>query len=139
MTIQTADCQTLPQYAGVPQGSVLGIIPFLLYVNNISENLLSISRLFADDTSLACSATHIPDIESILNHDLIMISHWAKQWLVDFNPLFYNVTTCPPILVFDKTPIQFVEHHKNLGLTLSNNGKWYEHINNLTKSASKIL
>ena len=53
--------------------------------------------------------------------------------------LFSNVTTCPPILLFEKTPILFVEHHKHLGLTLSNNGKWYEHINNLTKSASTIL
>ena len=58
----------------------------LVYVNDISEYLLSISRLFADNTSLACSASLTANIEGILNHDLIMISHWANQWLVTFNP-----------------------------------------------------
>ena len=59
---------------GVPQGSVLGPLLFLVYVNDISENLLSTFRLFADDTSLSCSATHIQDVQDILNHDLIIIS-----------------------------------------------------------------
>ena len=75
-----------PVNAGVPQGSVLGPLFFLVYVNDISHNLLSISRLFADDTSLACSASNVNDIEGILNHDLDMLSTWSKQWLVSFNP-----------------------------------------------------
>ena len=131
--------------AGVPQGSVLGPLLFLIYVNDISENLLSISRLFADDTSLACSAAAVQDIQGILNHDLLMMSYWAKQWLVTFNPhktvaMIFSAKTVPsPNLVFDNVQISFVEHHKPLGLTLSANGKWREHIRQLTESASKIL
>ena len=131
--------------AGVPQGSVLGPLLFLVYVNDISENLVSISRLFADDTSLACSATSINDIEGILNHDLLIISQWAKQWMVSFNPLkseailFSNQSLNPPSLTFNDTPITFVNNHKHLGISLSNDGKWHEYISNTLTSASKIL
>ena len=71
--------------AGVPQGSVVGPLLFLIYVNDIKDNLLSTARLFADDTSLAVSASDLNDIEGFLNHDLKMIPLWAKQWLVIFN------------------------------------------------------
>ena len=83
--VNTARLRSRSINAGVPQGSGLGPLLFLVY-NDISENLLSISRLFADDTSLACSASLTADIEGILNHDLIMISDFANQWLVTFNP-----------------------------------------------------
>ena len=72
--------------AGVPQGSVLGPLLFLIYVNDISENLISLTRLFADDSSPFVSATNITDLEGILNHDLLIITKWAKHWLIKFNP-----------------------------------------------------
>ena len=65
--------------AGVPQGTVLGPLVFLVYINDIVENLLSIVRLFADNTSLACSTASMHDIEGILNHDLLILSTWRKQ------------------------------------------------------------
>ena len=68
--------------AGVPQGAVLGPLFFLIYVNDLADNLLSITRLFADDTSIASSSSNLMDIEGILNHDLRCITLWAKQWLV---------------------------------------------------------
>ena len=71
--------------AGVPQGSVLGPPLFLIYVNDISENLLSLTRLFADDSSLFFSASKIRDIEGILTHDLMILTQWARKWMVNFN------------------------------------------------------
>ena len=132
--------------AGVPQGSVLGPLFFLVYVNDIVENLLSIIRLFADDTSLAFTSSSLADLEGILNHDLRIISSWARRWLVDFNPsktvamlftLEKNVNF--PILLFNNVPVNFVDHHKHLGVTLSHDTKWHEHINSILSSAARIL
>ena len=68
-----------------PRGqSVLGPLLFLVYVNDIADNLLSLVRLFADDSSLFFSASNLRDIEGVINHDLGLISAWAKKWLVDF-------------------------------------------------------
>ena len=74
-------------FAGVPQGSVLGPLLFLVYINDIAKHLLSLTRLFADDSSLFYFAAHIADISGIINHDLQLLTNWAKQWLVIFNSL----------------------------------------------------
>lgn len=131
--------------AGVPQGSVLGPLLFLIYVNDISDSLLSLTRLFADDTSLFYSASSLNDIEGIVNHDLLVLSAWAKQWLITFNPLkteavLYTLKHSEnfPNIVLDGTAINFVTDHKHLGLTLSCNGQWHKHIEDIISSASKI-
>ena len=135
-----------PTSAGVPQGSVLGPLLFLLYVNDISENLLSLTRLFADDSSLFFSASNIRDIEGILNHDLILVTQWARKWLVNFNPnkteamLFrYFQEQEYPTLLFDNVIVKFVSQHKHLGLTFSENMRWKYHIDSILTSASRMI
>ena len=71
----------------MPQGSVLGPLLFLVYITDIAEHLLSLTKLFADDSSLFYSAAHIDDIAGIINHDMQLLSYLARQWLVTFNPL----------------------------------------------------
>ena len=132
--------------AGVPHGSELGPFFFLVYVNDITENLLSLTRLFADDSSLFFSATNIQDLEGILNHDLSVISAWEKQLLVTFTPSKTEAILFPlhqnnptPSLFFENTLTEFVESHKHLGLTLSSNGNWHTHTENILKSGYKVL
>ena len=130
---------------GVPKGSVLGPLFFLVYVNDIVSNLLRIGRLFADDISLAFTSPSVTDLEGILNHDLRIISAWSRQWLVDFNPnkteaLLFTLEkhVNHPIILFGDVPVKCVSHHKHLDITFGNDAKWHEHINNILISASNI-
>ena len=132
--------------AGVPQGSVLRPLLFLVYANDISESLLSLTRLYADDSSLFYSTASFIDIQDIINHDLRILVRWAAQWLIDFNPLktqaiLFDLRLLDhlPQLTFDSTPIKFVFEHKHLGLTLNSNGQWHSHIENIITSACKVL
>ena len=118
--------------AGVPQGSVLGPLLFSIYVNDISESLLSLTRLFADDSSLFYTVSSLVDTEGIINHDFRLLVVWEKQWLIKFDPLKTEAILFTlkifehfPNLVFNDTQIKFVEDHKHLGLTFSSNGKWH--------------
>ena len=125
---------------------MLGPLLFLIYVNDIADNLLSFTRLYANDSSLYYSDSSTNDIEGIINHDLNLISNWSKQWLVKFNPnktefLYFSLRTdnSIPKLYFENAPINLVSDHKHLGVTLSSNGQWKTHIENILSSASKVL
>jgi hypothetical protein len=61
---------------------VLGPLLFILYINDITEDIQSLSRLFADDTSLSYSSSKINEIEQRLNSDITKIYNWPTNWLV---------------------------------------------------------
>ena len=72
--------------AGVPQGSILGPLLFLIYVNDLPNGLKSECKLFADGTSLFSVAHDLNTSASDINNDLKLISDWAFQWKMSFNP-----------------------------------------------------
>ena len=72
--------------AGVPQGSVLGPLLFLIYINDLEHGIKSNVKFFADDTSLF-SIVEDPEVSADnLQHDLDKITEWAYQWKMSFNP-----------------------------------------------------
>ncbi len=104
--------------AGVPQGSILGPLLFLIFINDLLEDLESVVKIFADDTSIF-SAVH-DQLESAgkLNRDLVRISDWAYQWKMSFNPdpskqavgIYFSKRGVPanaPNISFNGSPIVF--------------------------------
>ena len=75
-----------PILAGVPQGSILGPLFFLIYINDFRDGLKSNVKLFADDTSLFSVAKNKEEKVSDLTNDLDMASKLAYNWKMSFNP-----------------------------------------------------
>ena len=72
--------------AGVPQGSVLGSLFFLIYINDLPQGLHSDVKLFADDTSLFSVIHDVEASSATLNNGLVKILEWAYNWKMSFNP-----------------------------------------------------
>ena len=72
--------------SGVPQGSVLEPLLFLVFVNDLPGGITSVCKNFADDTSLFSKVYGIDIAGKELNSDLEKISKWAFQWKMQFNP-----------------------------------------------------
>ena len=72
--------------AGVPQGSILGPLLFLIYINDLSDGLKSEGKLFADDTFLFSVVNDINTSASDINEDLEIIGNLAFKWKINFNP-----------------------------------------------------
>ena len=130
--------------AGVPQGSVLGPLLFLIYIDDLVNGIQSNIRLFADDTTLYITVDDPDTACAQLNGDLDSIRMWADQWLVDFNPAKTKTMTISnkavqhPPLYFNNTELKDVAEHKHLGLTLTDNLSWSAHVKGIVQSASKM-
>ena len=115
--------------SGVPQGSVLGPLLFLIYINDLEHDMKSRIKFFVDDTMLFSIVHDSQTSANELNHDLLAIQKWAYQWKMEFNPdpskqatelLFSckkNKIVHPP-LNFDNQVVKRVEYPKHLGLIL---------------------
>ena len=74
--------------SGVPQGSILGLLPFLLYVDDLSDSVKATAKRFADDTKLYSNISTLADCE-VLQDDLNKLAVWSKTWPLSFSATKY--------------------------------------------------
>ena len=134
-----------PVVSGVPQGSVLGPILFLVFINDLPECVSSCTRLFADDCVLYREINSAADCD-ILQQDLAHLEEWEQKWGMDFHPdkcsilrvhrkrdpLLHNYSLKGHILASE-------QHTKYLGVLISQDLTWTTHINTMVKKANSVL
>ena len=122
---------------GVPQGSILGPLLFLICINDLANTCkASLPILFADDTNIFTSGRNQHELESNINDELCRISAWLKVNKLSLNikkthyMIFTtkNLYTCTISLNIDGHPITEVSKTKFLGVIIDNKLKWNEHI-----------
>ena len=133
--------------SGVPQGTVLGPLLFLLYINDIASGTSSTIKLFADDCVIYRRVTTAADCLA-LQSDLDKLVSWSDKWLMSF-----NVKKCVTMTITNKktrisadspynirgVPLDEVTTAKYLGVTLSENLSWKPHINEICTKAGNTL
>ena len=136
--------------AGVPQGSILGPLFFLIYINDLSDDLASNPKLFADDTSLFSVVHNSLSSSTDLNNDLVKISEWAYQWKMSFNPdptkqaqevIFSRKSQnqTHPSLFFNNSSVIQAPSQKHLGLFLDNRLDFQEHLKIVLNKVNKMI
>jgi hypothetical protein len=136
---------TVPVTSGVPQGSVLGPLLFLIYINDLPECVQSSTRLFADDCILYRQIRSRSDQEQ-LQKDLDALAEWERTWGMEFHPQKCSLLR----ITRSKTPKQFQYHLKGvtltedrtskyLGVDLESNLAWRRHIDRTSKKANNML
>ena len=131
--------------SGVPQGTVLGPMLFLLYINDIPEGVHSMVRLFADD-SIVYREIMTPQDHIGLNNDTLDTLHkWVITWQMDFNVskcTVLSITPSKPSIydyVMNGEKIPRTGNHDYLGVTINSKLSWKPHINKVQSKASRTL
>ena len=131
--------------SGVPQGTVLGPLLFLVYINDLPANIHSSVRLFADDCILYREIKNAKDTE-LLQHDVNKLCQWESDWQMGFNKskcftmrVSHKAKPNPPSYQMGDHTLEQVNHHPYLGIELSSSMNWKKHINQLVLKANRTL
>ena len=136
--------------AGVPQGSVLEPVLFLIHINDLPDEITSSCKIFADDTSLFSKIENKSHSNFQLNKDLETIRKWAFQWKMLFNsdPVKQALEVCfsykrdkvvyPP-LQLNNNDVQSANSQKYLRLVLDSKLHFNKHVNNKINKCNKSI
>ena len=137
---------TVPVTSGVPQGSVLGPVLFIYYINDLPEAINSDLKIFADDTKTFSEIKTTEDRDALQN-DLDLLVEWSEKWLLKFNSKKCKVLHIGKnnpkykYYIRDGNQINELEEtlcEKDLGVHVDNNLKFEEHIVLTVKKARRI-
>lgn len=131
--------------SGVPQGTVLGPLLFLIYINDIVENLSSEIRLFADDCILY-REIRLPADNLAMQKDIDTLHNWSLLWQMSFNSKKCH-TMCisrkrvKPLLSYKlgQESLSTVDSYPYLGVTISSDLRWTLHVNHISARATRVL
>ena len=135
-----------PVVSGVPQGTVLGPLLFSFYINDIPLGIDSQIRLFGDDCVCYREIRTVEDTLK-LQKDIDLLGNWARKWGMRFQPVKYNmmqltnkrINKIEASYTLEGTVLENVDSIKYLGVTITNDLKWNNHINNICTKANRTL
>ena len=158
VVVDGATSTPFPVFSGVPQGSVLSPTLFLLFINDLLHSTSSSMHAFADDSTLHISSSFNSQpssaarsdsrtaMSTTINSDLGRISDWGSKNLVKFNasktqflPVSLSANSSLPSITFEDNSIEPLSSINILGVQISTNLSWRNHIIQITKSATKKL
>ena len=132
-----------PVTSGVPQGSVLGPLLFIIYINDIDDGILAGISKFADDTKLGMNVSQPENIRQ-LQEDLRKIGEWSEKWQMPF-----NANKCKVMHIGYRNPrseyslqgtvIESTEIEKDLGVVISSDLKFSKQCLEAEKKAQRML
>ena len=134
---------------GVPQGSILGPLLFIIYINDMSSTSDVLKFiLFADDTNIFFSSSNLKHAQDVMNTELINLSEWFKVNKLSLNIMktnyivftsTHNKVSIPVHLAIDHMYITRVKFTKFLGVFIDENLNWNKHIEEIEKKVSKSI
>ena len=144
--VNNAESSLAPVLSGIPQGSVLGPTLFIVYINDLLDDINSDGLLFADDAKIFTRISSKEDA-LMLQSDIDLLENWSKLWLLNFHPdkchvlsfgKFGNIRYTQRYQIYGNE-LEHVFDEKDLGVTIDSNLTFEDHISLKVKKANTMV
>lgn len=132
--------------SGVPQGSVLGPILFLLYINDLPDKMRCKVRMYADDVVLYADVKVREEFNLRLQADLNELSRWCKDWKMSINVKKCAImrmskakSTVAPRYYLNNLEVPVVQDFKYLGVHITSKCNWQQHVRHVVSKGNQML